>query len=316
MSERDHGHIKVHRRLLDWEWFGDSNTVHVLLYLLLKANWQSKRWMGHEIAPGSLVTSRETIAEACGLSAKQARLALERLNRADVIATSRAGQGQLVTLRNWAEYQLGPTEEGRPRAGRRAVAGPTEGRPRAATKEGKKGRREEGKNNPEGLSAGADSLFAGTAEGQHAPPVPPPPPPEADRRDPGVQAVIDHLSERLQQTGIAQSLDGTAKDNRFMASHLLRKLAKEYPNFDALDSARRLIDFATTHAFHGAKCTKVGYLYRNLGTLAAEAKAARNGSPKHQTDEQYRDEVVRIFHERQAARDRQAAERAAAEAGG
>jgi len=315
MSERDHGHIKVHRRLLDWEWFGDSNTVHVLLYLLLKANWQSKRWMGHEIAPGSLVTSRETIAEACGLSAKQARLALERLNRADVITTSRAGQGQLVTLRNWAEYQLSATEEGRPRADRRAGAGPSEGRPRAATKEGKKGRREEG-NNPEGLSASADSLFAGSQDGHEAPPVTAAPPPAQDQRDPGVQAVLDHLTDRLQQTGIAQSLDGPAKDNRFMASHLLRKLAKDYPDFDPVASAKRLIDFATVHAFHGPKCTKVGYLFRNLGTLAAEAKAARNGSPKHQTDEQYRDEVIRIFHERQAARDRQAAERAAAEAGG
>lgn len=155
MSDRDHGHIKVHRRLLDWEWFGDSNTVHVLLYLLLKANWQSKRWMGHEIAPGSLVTSRESIAEACGLSAKQARLALERLNRADVIVTTRAGQGQLVTLRNWAEYQLKAGEEGRPRADSRAVEGPTEGRPRATTKERKKGRREEDSPNGESDIAGS-----------------------------------------------------------------------------------------------------------------------------------------------------------------
>lgn len=141
--------MKLDRALLDWEWFGDSNTVHVLIYLLLEVNWQPGKWQGIDIEPGSKVTSRAKIAGATGLSEKQVRLALERLEKSNVITRSGAGLGQLVTLVNWAKYQLNGEGEGRTRAGEKAGAGPDkgtpEGREKATIKEEKKLRREEGK---------------------------------------------------------------------------------------------------------------------------------------------------------------------------
>ena len=131
------GYVRLHRRLLEWEWFGDSTTVHVLMFILLRVNWQRKVWQGHTIEPGQMITSRASIAEACGLSEKQVRLALDKLNRAGVITTDRAGLGQRVTLQNWAEYQSEPVEKGRKRAALRAEEGPIEGRSRAVTEEGK-----------------------------------------------------------------------------------------------------------------------------------------------------------------------------------
>ena len=105
--------------------------------------------------------------------------------------------------------------------------------------------------------------------------------------NPQVQAVIDHLTEALKANDIAPSLDGSEKDNRFAAANLVRKLAKDYPDFDPVDSAKRLIDFATTDAFHGRNSTNVGYLFRNVGKIAADAKAQKT-NPKTMTDEQYR----------------------------
>jgi hypothetical protein len=113
-----------------------------------------------------------------------------------------------------------------------------------------------------------------------------------DPRDPEVQAVIDHLVLRLRERGVA-SLDvdristktGRPLDmNRAHAKNLLGKLAKDYPLHSSLASAKALIDYATRNEFHGPKCTKVAYLYRNLGTLAGEAMAAKNSKPKNHAD--------------------------------
>ena len=137
------GYIHLHRRLLDWEWFTDSAMVHVWVYLLLRVNWTTRRWQGIDIHPGQVVTSRDRIAEACGLTEKQVRRVLDELEKGRMIERKRAGFGQLVTLVNWAEYQDGPIEEGRQRADERAGKGPDEGRQRAGNEEGKKERREE-----------------------------------------------------------------------------------------------------------------------------------------------------------------------------
>lgn len=248
------GHIRLHRRLLEWEWFGDSTTVHVLVYLLLRANWQRKTWQGHVIDPGQLVTSRATIAESCGLSEKQVRLALEKLNRAGVITTDRAGLGQRVTLVNWADYQVEPSDKGRTRAGLRAERGPNEGRTRAGTEEGEEG--EEGKkvkNGAEAPGAEAPTLFG----------------------NPIVNEAMDIL--KAANGGV---LDGTVKANRRDAWTLVNRLAKQYPGTDPLRSLRRLVELAKADAFHGRNATNFRYLLDHTVKIieSSNRKPTTNGS--------------------------------------
>ena len=38
------GRAKLHRQLLDWEWREDHNTTRVFIYLLLKVNYEDKKW--------------------------------------------------------------------------------------------------------------------------------------------------------------------------------------------------------------------------------------------------------------------------------
>lgn len=148
------GYVKLHRKLLDWEWIGDPNVLAVFIQVLLRVNREPKRWQGIDIPAGSFLTSRDTLAGSCGLSVKQVRRALDVLKGAGTIGTDRAGTGQLVSLRNWEEYQEGPSKQGRQRASDRADAGPDEGRSRATTREGKEVRESrEGENVADRLEA-------------------------------------------------------------------------------------------------------------------------------------------------------------------
>jgi DNA-binding transcriptional regulator YhcF (GntR family) len=142
------GYVKLHRKLLDYQWIGDPNVMAVFLQILLRVNREPKAWKGITIPRGSVLTSRDTLARACGLTEKQVRRALDCLLRAGTITTSRAGTGQLVSLEQWDEYQDEPMKQGRTRAEERAGRGPDEGRTRAATREGENLRRGEVEESP------------------------------------------------------------------------------------------------------------------------------------------------------------------------
>lgn len=99
------GWIKIHRRLLDWEWYSDTNMVRLFLHLLLKANSSDRRWQGREVPKGSLVTSRATLEAETGLSQKTIRTCLARLIATGEIEVEAANRFSLVTICNFDNYQ-------------------------------------------------------------------------------------------------------------------------------------------------------------------------------------------------------------------
>ena len=40
------GWIKLHRKLMQWEWYHKSEAVHLLVHLVLDANHEDKKWEG------------------------------------------------------------------------------------------------------------------------------------------------------------------------------------------------------------------------------------------------------------------------------
>ena len=70
---QDKGFIKISRKILEWEWYTDSNTKIVFLHCLLKANWKDKNWKGETIKRGQFVTSLEKISQETNLSVKQVK---------------------------------------------------------------------------------------------------------------------------------------------------------------------------------------------------------------------------------------------------
>ena len=99
------GWIKIHRGLLDWEWYSDTNCVRMALHLLLKANFQTKRWRGITVERGQLVTSRSMLARETGLSEREVRTAIAKLEKSDFLTSRATSSYTIVTICNYEKYQ-------------------------------------------------------------------------------------------------------------------------------------------------------------------------------------------------------------------
>ena len=99
------GYIKLHRRLIGWEWYKDANTRSVFLHLLLIANFGESRYRGIELHPGQAVIGRKALAEALGLTEQQVRTALEHLKSTNEITIKSTNKFSVVTVVRWAFYQ-------------------------------------------------------------------------------------------------------------------------------------------------------------------------------------------------------------------
>lgn len=106
----DQGYIKLHRSLLDWEWWSDINTTRLFMYLLIAANYKPKKWQGKTIKRGQLVTSVAALSEATGLSIQEVRTALNHLKSTREITIKSTNKYTLVTVENYSKYQDVPDE--------------------------------------------------------------------------------------------------------------------------------------------------------------------------------------------------------------
>lgn len=100
------GWIKLHRKILDWEWFTSPSTLQLFIYLLLRANKEDKKWRGTLIKRGQLVTSVATISEETKLSTQQVRTSLNRLKSTNEITSKTTNRFTLVTVCKYESYQL------------------------------------------------------------------------------------------------------------------------------------------------------------------------------------------------------------------
>lgn len=99
------GYIKLHRRMLDWEWYHDVNTKVVFLHLLLTANIKDEKWRGEEIKRGSRVISYQILADELNLTIRQARTALEHLKTTGEVTVKTTAKYSVVTVLNYNHYQ-------------------------------------------------------------------------------------------------------------------------------------------------------------------------------------------------------------------
>lgn len=81
------GFIKLSREILEWEWYQDANSFRLMIHLLLKANFTTKKWQGNVINPGELITSLDNLSKETGLSVNAIRYALKKLKKTGYIFT-------------------------------------------------------------------------------------------------------------------------------------------------------------------------------------------------------------------------------------
>lgn len=105
--------IKVYRKFMDWEWYTDVNVKTFFLHCLLRANWKSGEWHGIHYEAGEFITSLPNLCEETGLTMRQARTALSRLQATgelvsrttDKTTGKKMNKGRIITVVNWSSYQ-------------------------------------------------------------------------------------------------------------------------------------------------------------------------------------------------------------------
>ncbi|MEG1332386.1 MAG: hypothetical protein RSD11_01830 [Bacteroides sp.] len=99
------GWIKLHRKLIEWEWFDRSEMVHLFVYFLLRANHKSKKWRGIDVLPGQVVTTLDEISKSTNISISVIRTCLKRFILAGTLTEVSTNKYRVVTICNYSDYQ-------------------------------------------------------------------------------------------------------------------------------------------------------------------------------------------------------------------
>ena len=90
---------------MEWEWYDDLPTFRLFTHLLLKVNFEKKKWRGIEILPGQIITGRKQLSEETGLSEMQVRTSLTKLKSTNEITIKSYNRFSMITLVSWLDYQ-------------------------------------------------------------------------------------------------------------------------------------------------------------------------------------------------------------------
>jgi len=97
--------ITLSRKILQWEWYTDANTMRLFIHCLLKANWKDKNWRGMVVRRGTFITSQQNLADDLGLSRKQIQLSLDKLIETGEVHKKGHNKYTLVTIVKYDDYQ-------------------------------------------------------------------------------------------------------------------------------------------------------------------------------------------------------------------
>ena len=104
------GYVKLHRKMIKWEWYEDINTKVLFLHCLLRANYKDQKWRGSTVKRGSFATSIRHLAKETGLTERQTRTALEHLISTHEVTQQSKGNYSIITVVSYDKYQNTDTE--------------------------------------------------------------------------------------------------------------------------------------------------------------------------------------------------------------
>lgn len=113
------GWIKLDRKICDWGWYHDGNTMRVFVHLLLMATSKDAEYSGANIRRGEVAVTWQKIADALGMTYREVRTAVTHLKSTGEIAVTKHSKYSLVRVVNYDAYQCDDRQNGRQTAGRR-----------------------------------------------------------------------------------------------------------------------------------------------------------------------------------------------------
>lgn len=99
------GYIKLWRKIVDWSWYKDANTLSLFIHLLIKSNHKDTIYMGQSVLRGSCVCGRLALAKDLGISERSVRTALNHLKSTNDVTIKTTNKFSIVCIANYSEYQ-------------------------------------------------------------------------------------------------------------------------------------------------------------------------------------------------------------------
>ena len=106
-------YIKLNRKILEWEWWGDINTCRLFVYMLLKANWKDAKFEGKLIPRGSFVSSIPRLSQETALTIREIRTAISHLKSTGEVTCKTYSKYTVFTVNNYCIYQSSDTQSDR-----------------------------------------------------------------------------------------------------------------------------------------------------------------------------------------------------------
>jgi len=91
---------------MKWEWYHDSQMVHLFLHMLIRANHEPKKWRGTLIQRGQFVSGRKALSVETGISEQSIRTCISKLKSTNELTTKSTNKFTLYTIVNWDTYQI------------------------------------------------------------------------------------------------------------------------------------------------------------------------------------------------------------------
>lgn len=101
----ENGFVKIYRSILDWDWYGDANTMRVFLHLILTANFKAGKWRRNSIQRGQRAVSYDTLCAELNLTPRNIRTAVQHLRSTGEVTTEKLPECTLFTVTNYGRFQ-------------------------------------------------------------------------------------------------------------------------------------------------------------------------------------------------------------------
>lgn len=99
-------YVGLHRKIIGWKFHQDSNTMNTLIHLLAISSEEAQIVRGVEIGIGQIVCTKVELSKLIGLSYKQLRTCMQKLEECGIVATQAIRNLSVITILQSDLYAL------------------------------------------------------------------------------------------------------------------------------------------------------------------------------------------------------------------